>query len=247
MPGRPLFYATAMPLRGAATPVLVESHMGRPTKIEPNPEHPATRGGTDVYAQATVLTLYDPDRAQATKFLGEIRAWAQFLTAMQGEMTMQDAKQGSGLRLLTGTVVSPTLAEQIDQLLAAFPQAKWIQWEPVVARERPRGRPPGVRAGRRGAVPFRPGRGGAVARRGLPHGGAWPPAVHARLRRPAPARERSHGDEPALRRREHADQHRHQGRPSLRHEGRRTSRRSRVPSRRGSACREWPRDRFPRR
>ena len=61
-------------LPGAATPVLVESHMGRPTKIEPNPEHPATRGGTDVFAQASVLTLYDPDRAQATKFLDEIRA-----------------------------------------------------------------------------------------------------------------------------------------------------------------------------
>jgi molybdopterin-containing oxidoreductase family iron-sulfur binding subunit len=131
VPGRPLFYATAMPIAGAATPVLVESHMGRPTKIEPNPEHPATRGGTDVYAQASVLTLYDPDRAQATKFLGEIRPWTQFMTAMQGEMAAQASKQGSGLRMLTGTVVSPTLADQIAQLLVAFPQAKWIQWEPA--------------------------------------------------------------------------------------------------------------------
>jgi molybdopterin-containing oxidoreductase family iron-sulfur binding subunit len=131
VPGRPQFYATAMPLAGAATPVLVESHMGRPTKIESNPDHPATRGGTDVAAQAAVLTLYDPDRAQTAKFLGEIRPWAQFLTAMQAEMNAQKAKGGAGLRLLTGTVISPTLADQIARWLAAYPDAKWVQWEPV--------------------------------------------------------------------------------------------------------------------
>jgi molybdopterin-containing oxidoreductase family iron-sulfur binding subunit len=131
VPGRPQFYATAMPFAGAATPVLVESHMGRPTKIEPNPEHPATKGGTDVASQASVLTLYDPDRAQTVKFLDEIRPWSQFLTAIQAEMDAQRPKRGAGLRLLTGTVISPTLAEQIAELLAAFPDAKWIQWEPV--------------------------------------------------------------------------------------------------------------------
>ena len=82
VPGKPLFFATAMPFAGSATPVLVESHMGRPTKIEPNPEHPVTRGGTDVYAQASVLDLYDPDRSQTMKFRGEIRPWADFSTAM---------------------------------------------------------------------------------------------------------------------------------------------------------------------
>ena len=129
VPGRPLFYATAMPFAGAATPVLVESHQGRPTKIEPNPEHPATRGGTDVAAQAAILTLYDPDRAQAVKFLDEIRPWSQLLTAMQAEMTAQKGKQGAGLRLLTGSVISPTLADQIAQLLTTYPQARWVQWE----------------------------------------------------------------------------------------------------------------------
>jgi molybdopterin-containing oxidoreductase family iron-sulfur binding subunit len=131
VPGRPLFYATAMPFAGAATPVLVESHMGRPTKIEPNPEHPATRGGTDVAAQAAVLSLYDPDRAQAVKFLDEIRPWSQFLTAIQSELMPQKAKRGAGLRLLTDTVVSPTLADQIASLLEAHPGAKWIQWDPA--------------------------------------------------------------------------------------------------------------------
>jgi molybdopterin-containing oxidoreductase family iron-sulfur binding subunit len=129
VPGRPHFYATAMTFAGAATPVLVESHQGRPTKIEPNPEHPATRGGTDVAAQASVLTLYDPDRAQALRFLGEIRPWSQLLGSLQAELNAQKGRQGAGLRLLTGTVISPTLADQIAQLLTAYPQATWVQWE----------------------------------------------------------------------------------------------------------------------
>ena len=66
VPGRPLFFATAMPFAGVAQPVLVESHMGRPTKIEGNPEHPASLGATDIFAQAAVLGLYDPDRSQAS-------------------------------------------------------------------------------------------------------------------------------------------------------------------------------------
>src|SRR3982074_3480590 len=62
IPGKPLFFATAMPLSGVATGLLVESHMGRPTKMEGNPEHPASLGATDAFCQASVLSLYDPDR-----------------------------------------------------------------------------------------------------------------------------------------------------------------------------------------
>jgi MoCo/4Fe-4S cofactor protein with predicted Tat translocation signal len=131
VPGRPLYYATAMPFAGAATPVLVESHMGRPTKIEPNPEHPATRGGTDVFAQAATLTLYDPDRSQAIRYLNEIRPWGAFLTAIQGAVNAQRALGGEGLRILTETVVSPTLAAQLDTLVADLPGARWIQWDAV--------------------------------------------------------------------------------------------------------------------
>ena len=69
--GKPLFFATAMPLGAYGLPMLVESHEGRPTKIEGNPQHPATLGGTDVFMQASVLDLYDPDRSQTVTYLGD--------------------------------------------------------------------------------------------------------------------------------------------------------------------------------
>jgi MoCo/4Fe-4S cofactor protein with predicted Tat translocation signal len=130
IPGRPLFFATALVDNGVAMPVLVESHMGRPTKIEGNPEHPASLGASDARTQAAILTLYDPDRAQTISNRGEVRPWGSFLAAMQLAMTAQRAAQGAGLRILTGTVTSPTLADQLDSLLKELPQARWHRWEP---------------------------------------------------------------------------------------------------------------------
>src|SRR5450755_1656065 len=130
VPGRPMFFATAMPLGASATGLLVESHEGRPTKVEGNPDHPS-QGACDVYSQASVLGLYDPDRSQALTLDGEIRSWGSFLGAMQQAIALQKAKQGAGLRILTETVTSPTMADQIKNLLVAFPAAKWHQWEPV--------------------------------------------------------------------------------------------------------------------
>jgi MoCo/4Fe-4S cofactor protein with predicted Tat translocation signal len=78
VPGRPMFYATAFTLGGYASPILVESHLFRPTKIEGNPQHPASLGGTDVYAQASLLDLYDPDRAQNITYMGDVRSWNRF-------------------------------------------------------------------------------------------------------------------------------------------------------------------------
>jgi len=131
IPGKPLFFATAMSLGGVATGLLVESHEGRPTKIEGNPDHPASQGATDLFAQGSVLTLYDPDRSQAITQLGEIRPWSAVVTAVRGGLSAQSGTKGAGLRILTETVNSPSLAAQIQQVLQLQPNAKWIQWEPL--------------------------------------------------------------------------------------------------------------------
>ncbi len=131
VPGKPLFYATALPFRGYGMGVLVESHMGRPTKIEGNPQHPASRGATDAFAQASVLTLYDPDRSQTVVYGGRINTWERFTTDLREAMASQTAKRGAGLRILTETVTSPTLAHQIRTLLEALPEARWHQYESV--------------------------------------------------------------------------------------------------------------------
>ncbi len=133
VPGKPLFYATAMPFAGAGMGLLVESHEGRPTKIEGNPDHPSSQGATDVFAQASILGLYDPDRSQTITNLGEIRPFGAFFDAMRGLLGAQTAKRGAGLRILTETVSSPTLAAQIEDVLKRFPSAKWVQWEPFAA------------------------------------------------------------------------------------------------------------------
>jgi molybdopterin-containing oxidoreductase family iron-sulfur binding subunit len=131
IPGRPKFYATAFTLGGYASPILVESHMFRPTKVEGNPEHPASLGGTDVYAQASILDLYDPDRAQNITYMGDTRSWNGFMDAVRGPMSVQKSMAGGGVRILTQTVSSPTLAAQIRSYLETSPQAKWHVYEPV--------------------------------------------------------------------------------------------------------------------
>src|ERR1700693_5435181 len=131
IPGRPQFYATAMTLGGYASPMLVESHLGRPTKIEGNDKHPASLGGTDIFAQAHVLGLYDPDRSQSVTSMGDQRSWQSFLNAIRGPLSAQKALQGAGIRILTPTISSPTLADQLRNFLKIYPQAKWHVYEPV--------------------------------------------------------------------------------------------------------------------
>ena len=87
VPGKPLFFATARTHMGITEGLLVESHMGRPTKIEGNPEHPASLGSTDVLSQASILTLYDPDRSQAVTQYGEIRSYPSFLGEMRNTVS----------------------------------------------------------------------------------------------------------------------------------------------------------------
>src|SRR3984885_14553500 len=131
IPGRPMFYATAMTLGGYASPLLVESHLGRPTKIEGNDQHPASLGGTDIFAQASILGMYDPDRSQSVVSLGDQRSWQSFVSAIRGPLSAQKPLQGAGIRILTTTISSPTLADQLHSFLKVYPQAKWHVYEPV--------------------------------------------------------------------------------------------------------------------
>jgi MoCo/4Fe-4S cofactor protein with predicted Tat translocation signal len=195
VPGRPLFYATAMALGGVVTGLLVESHEGRPTKIEGNPLHPGSLGATDVFAQAAVLGLYDPDRSQTLTSLGEIRPWSAFLGTIRAALSAQQTLKGAGLRLLTESVSSPTLAAQIHEALERYPSAKWHQWDPAShdnARVPRRAVPPGSRGRHR------------RARRRFSGERTRGPAVRARLQRAAAAGA-CRPYEPPLRFREHAD------------------------------------------
>ena len=130
VPGKPLYFATAITLGGYAAGILVESHLGRPTKIEGNPDHPASLGATDAFTQAAILSLYDPDRSQTVMHRERIDTWDNFLTAITAELPALKARQGRGLRILTETVTSPTLADQLQRLLDEMPEARWHQYEP---------------------------------------------------------------------------------------------------------------------
>ncbi|HTR47587.1 MAG TPA: TAT-variant-translocated molybdopterin oxidoreductase [Verrucomicrobiae bacterium] len=130
IPGRPLFYATSFTQHGVSSGVLVESHTGRPTKIEGNPDHPGSLGSTDLFTQASVFGLYDPDRSQTVLKEGGVSSWADFAAELGNTRTHLLTTKGAGLRILTKTVGSPTLSAQFKNLLAQFPQAKWHQWEP---------------------------------------------------------------------------------------------------------------------
>ncbi len=131
VPGKPVFYASSSQLSGYASGVLVETHEGRPTKIEGLQEHPASQGATDLFTQASILGLYDPDRSQTVSFLGEIQPYSAFLGAMQSVLRAQQALGGGGLRFLTQNVTSPTLADQLQGILATLPEARWHRYEPV--------------------------------------------------------------------------------------------------------------------
>ena len=120
----------AMTLGGVATGVLVESHMNRPTKIEGNPEHPSSLGASDAFMQASVLGLYDPDRSQVVRKLGDTATWGDFIAALQPVLNAAKTN-GAGLRILTQTITSPTLGAQMQALLAQYPGMKWHQWEAV--------------------------------------------------------------------------------------------------------------------
>jgi molybdopterin-containing oxidoreductase family iron-sulfur binding subunit len=130
-PGKSLFYATAMVHAGYATGLLVRSYSGRPVKIEGNPDHPASLGATDAFAQASILTLYDPARAQVVTRHGRISTFPRFIEEIGAALAAEKAGGGAGIRILTEAVTSPSLADQIQGFLAENPNAKWHRYEPA--------------------------------------------------------------------------------------------------------------------
>jgi molybdopterin-containing oxidoreductase family iron-sulfur binding subunit len=131
VPGLPMFYATAFVRNGLAHGVLVESNMGRPTKVEGNPDHPVSAGATDVFAQASILQLWDPDRSQAVFNGEEMATWGAFEAALQARRPRFERDGGAGLAILTGTVTSPTLAAQVAALRQRLPNLRWHAWDPL--------------------------------------------------------------------------------------------------------------------
>jgi len=129
-PSLPQFYATTLSCAGDVVGVLVETHQGRPGKIEGNPTHPASLGATDAMLQAAVLELWDPDRSQAPMRGGVVATWRDFF-AESAVLTARFTQDGRGLRVLSGRIDSPTLAAQREQLLKHFPGAHWHQYEAI--------------------------------------------------------------------------------------------------------------------
>ena len=137
IPGEPRYFATSMDIGGFATGLLAKSYEGRPVKIEGNPNHPDSRGATNVFHQASILELYDPDRSKGfATYSGGKRTESskeEFLKAAKEVMTAQRASQGRGLRILSESSSSRSVADMKRRLLAALPQAKWYEYEPISA------------------------------------------------------------------------------------------------------------------
>ena len=131
IPALPNFYATAHVLGGYAFGIIVKHLMGRPVNVEGNRHHPASLGALDVFAQAQLLDFYDPDRASALSVGGNPTDWNTLDSAMSEQRATLTDAHGVGLRVVTGAVTSPTLRGRIEAVLAQYPQARWIQWEPL--------------------------------------------------------------------------------------------------------------------
>ncbi len=224
VPGIPRYYATTMPFRRSAYGLIVESHEGRPTKIEGNPAHPSTLGASSALVQASVLGLYDPDRSQSVTLKGAPKSWSDFVTAWGQLAQAHAADGGAGLGVLCESFSSPTLARLASELRAAYPRVQWATYDAVSDENRlaglrratgrdldlmleARSRHGDPRARRRPA-PHRPGDDPSRARlRGRTTRGAgvrWRPFDPSRASGWPRARSRGDklraGDEPAVRR-----------------------------------------------
>ncbi len=131
VPGIPRYYATTMPFRRSAYGLIVESHEGRPTKIEGNPSHPSTLGASNALVQASVLGLYDPDCSQSVTLKGAAKSWSDFVTAWGQLAQAHAADGGAGLAVLCDSFSSPTLARLASELRAAYPRLQWATYDAI--------------------------------------------------------------------------------------------------------------------
>ncbi|MDP9034276.1 MAG: Fe-S-cluster-containing hydrogenase [Myxococcota bacterium] len=128
IPGVPSHYATVIQRRGDAVGLLVESHEGRPTKIEGNEVHPSSLGAADLVTQAAILGLYDPERSTAPRKGGVPATWADFEKELALRLAAYDKDQGTRLRILMQPTVSPTIIRMRGSLAQRFPKARVHVW-----------------------------------------------------------------------------------------------------------------------
>jgi MoCo/4Fe-4S cofactor protein with predicted Tat translocation signal len=131
IPGKPLFYATAMPRRSGALPLVVTTHDGRPTKIDGNPLHPASSGATDAFAQASILDLYDPARSKHFLEHGKISDRAAFENYLEKSRPQWMANQGSAVAFLVEPGFSPTRDRLRGELQKVLPRLHWCEYDPL--------------------------------------------------------------------------------------------------------------------
>jgi molybdopterin-containing oxidoreductase family iron-sulfur binding subunit len=131
VPGVPRYYATTMPFGRSAYGLIIESHEGRPTKIEGNPSHPATLGASSTRIQASVLGLYDPDRSQSVTLKGTRSSWNDFVMAWAKLSEAHAADGGASLAVLSESFSSPTLARLASEFRARYPKAIWATYDAV--------------------------------------------------------------------------------------------------------------------
>jgi Fe-S-cluster-containing dehydrogenase component len=137
VPGRPLHYATSMVVDGYATGLLVESHAGRPTKVEGNPEHPASLGATSAMQQAWVLGLYNPHRARELRSGGGAAARTRSWDRFAGEFAAARSDQGAGLRFVLEPTTSPCIGGLLEQIRQRFPMVRFALHSPAQGNELP--------------------------------------------------------------------------------------------------------------
>ncbi|HWR83684.1 MAG TPA: TAT-variant-translocated molybdopterin oxidoreductase [Candidatus Deferrimicrobium sp.] len=131
IPGIAQRYATSMPFGAGAYGLVVESHEGRPTKIEGNPLHPSSRGASNAFMQAAILDLYDPDRSRHVLHKGHQKSWDDFVTFWREQRSSHVDDRGASLAVLCEPFSSPTMARLKREFLNTFPNSLWAAYAPV--------------------------------------------------------------------------------------------------------------------